>query len=1033
MENEPYNTGMQPEVSASVGSEPPDRLDVAHVLFMDLVAFSVWPMEEQREGLKELQEIVRNTPQVRVAERESRLICLPTGDGMALVFFGDPIPCAQCALEISAKLKNSRLKLRMGINTGPVYRVADINAERNVAGGGINTAQRIMDAGDAGHILVSKSTADILLQLKDWASHLHDLGEHTVKHGVQLRFYSLYTAELGNPALPSRFQSERMQLATRQRRRMVAVVAAVLVVIVGLAAASRIFSAKRRRSVAVMGFRNITSRHETDWVSTDLTEGLRTQLASAGKLRIISGEDCNEIWKDLGLAELDSMGPRTLSRIHGRGADLVIVGSYADLPDKRIDLNVAIQDTATGETIDSVVAHGTEPEITQLIAQTGERLRTKMGLGTISAEKERQLALSQPSTEAAPSYSEGLSKLRAYEPMQARSFLERAVIIDPAYPFAHSLLAEAWLELGYDQKAKEEAKKAFELSGNLSFEDQTSIEARYRGIANDWPAATAAYQRLYSYARKHDYGNLDYGLKLAEVQRSAGKGQDALATLAALRKLPEGDDPRIDREEAEIALALGDPKRAQTAAGKAAEKAKATGARLLESHSLIWSCSALRTLGIFDKAKQACERARQIATEVGDKLGTARAVNGLANILNQQGDLAGAKSLYEEALALGREIGDQRDVAGALTNIGKVLADQGALAEANLQFTEAIKIEQEIGFKSEIPKTLLDQGVLLHRQADLSGSQRAFEQAMAAALDSHSQDVFAQSTMNLGVVLFERGDLPGAEKRYREALAVQKALDARSDMANTLTNLGTVLFQRGNLSSAESTYQEAIAIQKALGSKSDLASTFDSLADVLVVRANLSEAENLYREAISIQQGLGEKGSLATSQTGLANVLIERNQAHQAEATVGPAIQEFHAEKDGEDETMARLVLARALEAQQKLTEAEREISAAGKIASGTLSRDRQYDVMITSARVRAAQGGKAVVSRMLDSLRKVAGEAGRSGMPGSELEARLAIGEVQLAHGDRISAQTELSAVQKDASATGYLLIAQKAARQLH
>ncbi len=261
-----FNRGdIHPDAPGSSALEAP-RLELAHVLFMDLVSFSTMPMEEQRQSLHNLQEIVRQTPQLRDGERDSGLIRLPTGDGMALVFFGDPIACVQCALDVSARLKDSPLKLRMGVNTGPVYRVADINTNLNAAGGGINTAQRIMDAGDAGHILVSKSTADILLQFKEWAGRLHDLGEHPVKHGVTLRFYNLCTTVRGNPALPSRFRAEHVLSANRRKRRIMAAVAGVVIVIIGLAVARQSFVSKRRRSVAVMGFRNITGRHEADWV-----------------------------------------------------------------------------------------------------------------------------------------------------------------------------------------------------------------------------------------------------------------------------------------------------------------------------------------------------------------------------------------------------------------------------------------------------------------------------------------------------------------------------------------------------------------------------------------------------------------------------------------------------------------------------------------------------------------------------------------------------------------------------------------------
>lgn len=988
MANELDLTGAQPDAPETASGIPSDRLEVAHVLFMDLVSFSTMPMEEQLQTLGQLQRIVRNTPQVRDAERDNRLICLPTGDGMALVFFGDPITCVECALAISAEIKNRPIQLRMGINTGPVYRVADINTNLNVAGGGINAAQRVMDAGDAGHILVSKSTADILQQLKNWAPHLHDLGEHAVKHGVQVHFYNLWTLEGGNPALPARFQTERTRTSTRlRRRRMLAATAVLVAVVLGFIIAKQ-FIVKRRNSVAVMGFRNITARPEVDWVSTDLADGLRTELASTGKMRAISGEETAEMWKDLGLNRLDSMGKNSLARLHQRGADIVIVGSFTDQEGGRIHVNVDIQDASAGETIGSLAADGTEAAISQLVRETGQRLRTKLGLGEISPEKERQIALAQPSAEAAPSYSEGLARLRAYEPMQARSFLERAVIIDPAFPYAHAALAEASLILGYDQKAKDEAKKASELSANLSFEDQTSIEGRYRAISSNWPAAITAYQQLYKFSPQ----NVDYGLKLAEVQRSAGKGQDALRTLASLRKLPnpEGNDPRIDLEEAETSASIGNLKGGLAAAGTAVKKANNTSARLLESRALTWSCVGNRRLGQIEQAKQACEQARKIAADLGDKLGTARAVNNLANILKQQGDPDGAKRLFEQALALGREIGAQRDVSGALNNLGIILSGEGELAEAQKRYEEALKIQQEIGFKAEIPNTLENIADLLHQQGDLAGAQSTFAKAIAAAQESGNERAEVGSKANLVTVLFERGDLNGAEKYCREA----------------------------------------IAMERKMGAKSDLATVLDFLGDLMVARGNLQEAEQSYREAISIQQGLGEKGSVATSKTGLATVFLERGQAAEAEAAVIPCVEELRSEKDFPDEVLARVVLAQSLIAQKKLTQAQEEVNQALALAGKTSQKNVQYRAATTSALLAAELGGESNAAKAIQGAQKVANDAAKSGMPGFHLEARLAIGKIELASGKSAMARNELRTVQKEAEAKGFLLIAQKAAR---
>ena len=196
-----------PTAPAPTAAPAPD-LEMAHVLFMDIVGYSMLPMDHQREVLGTLQGIIQATAEFRRAHSVQELISLPTGDGMALVFSRDPTAPVRCALEVAQALKaQPQIRLRMGIHTGAVYRVADINANLNVAGGGINIAQRVMDSGDAGHILVSQAVADVVGQLSQWSGSLHDLGEHPVKHGVRIRLYSLHTPEFGNPARPSKLRT----------------------------------------------------------------------------------------------------------------------------------------------------------------------------------------------------------------------------------------------------------------------------------------------------------------------------------------------------------------------------------------------------------------------------------------------------------------------------------------------------------------------------------------------------------------------------------------------------------------------------------------------------------------------------------------------------------------------------------------------------------------------------------------------------------------------------------------------------------
>src|SRR5215472_13792085 len=186
------------------------ELEIAHVLFIDIVAYSKLSVNEQHARIEELNEIVRSSEQFRKAEAANRISKIPTGNGMALVFYKSPEEPAQCAFEISRALKeHPGLQIRMGIHSGPVSGVMDVNERTNVAGGGINMAQRVMDCGDAGHILLSHHVAEDLEQFERWRPFLHDLGTFEVKHGVPVSVTNLYSDEVGNAKLPTKLQAAR--------------------------------------------------------------------------------------------------------------------------------------------------------------------------------------------------------------------------------------------------------------------------------------------------------------------------------------------------------------------------------------------------------------------------------------------------------------------------------------------------------------------------------------------------------------------------------------------------------------------------------------------------------------------------------------------------------------------------------------------------------------------------------------------------------------------------------------------------------
>src|SRR6266436_5688545 len=195
-------------------AEEQTRLQIGHVLFIDIVGYSKLLVNQQSELLRELNEVVSGTNEFREAEAERKLIRLPTGDGMALVFRTDPEAPAQCALEISKALKSHpHVQLRMGVHSGPVSEVVDVNQRANIAGAGINIAQRVMDCGDAGHILISKHAAEDLEQYDHWQPYLHDLGECEVKHGQRVGVVNFSGEEIGNQQVPKKLEFRKKQRA----------------------------------------------------------------------------------------------------------------------------------------------------------------------------------------------------------------------------------------------------------------------------------------------------------------------------------------------------------------------------------------------------------------------------------------------------------------------------------------------------------------------------------------------------------------------------------------------------------------------------------------------------------------------------------------------------------------------------------------------------------------------------------------------------------------------------------------------------
>ena len=275
-----------------------------------------------------------------------------------------------------------------------------------------------------------------------------------------------------------------------------------------------------RRSVAVMGFRNLPGRPEDNWLSSAFAEMLSTELAADSALRMVSGEDVARAKRELPLIDEDSLAKETLARLHTNpGADVVVLGSYTPLPGKgerRIRLDVRLQDTEHGETIAERAFVGNEDNLFELVTQAGASLRDSLGGTSISEEAFAQTRAALPLKPLAVKlYTEGRSRLWEFDFVHARDLLVQAIAVEPDFPLAHSALSDAWHHLGYDLKARDESEHALALSEHLSSEERLQIEGQYYSSLQDTGKAIEVYRKLF--AQFPD--NLNYGLRLADEQR----------------------------------------------------------------------------------------------------------------------------------------------------------------------------------------------------------------------------------------------------------------------------------------------------------------------------------------------------------------------------------------------------------------------------------------------------------------------------------------------------------------------------------
>jgi TolB-like protein/Tfp pilus assembly protein PilF/class 3 adenylate cyclase len=475
---------MRPEYSSEV------KFEIGHVLFIDIVEYSKLLITQQSEQLEALKRIVRGTEQFRAAEAEGKFLRLPTGDGGALVFRTNPEAPVLCALEISRELKkHAELRVRMGIHSGPVNEITDLNEQVNIAGAGINIAQRVMDCGDAGHILLSKHVAEDLEHYPRWQPYLHDLGECEVKHGVRVSVVNLYTDDAGNSALPTRLAAQKRSFATGKRVAGFRTLVLAAGILIGLGVPAMIFtpaivkslrsstsgdkassSSVPEKSIAVLPFENLSEDKNNAYFADGIQEEILTRLSKIADLKVISRTSTQRFKSTP--SDLHEIA-RQLSVAH------ILEGSAQRFADQ-VRVNVQLINATTdahlwAETYDRKLTDifAVESEIATKIA---DALQSKI----TGAEQRALTARPTENSEAHELYLRGLyfSRNRTEHDLTAAiDYFNQAIAKDPNYAPAYAEIAACYVLLAQwtpadpvqaFRKARETANRALQLDDTLA-------------------------------------------------------------------------------------------------------------------------------------------------------------------------------------------------------------------------------------------------------------------------------------------------------------------------------------------------------------------------------------------------------------------------------------------------------------------------------------------------------------------------------------------------------------------------------------
>jgi DNA-binding winged helix-turn-helix (wHTH) protein/tetratricopeptide (TPR) repeat protein len=744
-----------------------------------------------------------------------------------------------------------------------------------------------------------------------------------------------------------------------------------------------------RKSVAVLGFRNISGSVDDAWLATALSEMLSTELAGGEKLRLVSGEDVANLRRAAPWSQTDTLDQQTTARIGtALNGDLLVAGSYATIGRRdrgQMRLDVSLQDAQTGEILTEIAEIGGRQDLFQIVSRAGAKLRDRLGVPQLEETDEATVLASLPANaEAARFYSLGLVKLRAYDYLAARDLFDEATKADPKFPLAYSMLSRADIWLGHDDLAKAEAQKGLDLAGALPRVQKMEIEASYYHAIADRAKAAEIYRVLFNLFPD----SLQYGLQLAKLQLESYQPDAALETIRQLRQLPSpaSDDPGLDLREAGIVI-RNDSQAANRLFHSAAAKALAQGKRLIYAkaqQSLCWV--NLQHL----QSPPECQEAYETFLAAGNRDEAGSSLQLMAEAQRLTGHNQEAIPLYSQALRLLRDAGDREKVGVTLNNLALILENQGRWSQAEQAFRDARQNFQAVNDRANT----------------------------------------GEAVSNIADILVLRGHLREADDLYRQAWELAEA-SRRSRPEEPHIQHGSLLLMEGKVQEARQEIEAQINSLRAYGGDPwQLANALTVLGDIEKVQGGTESARKNYQEAAQTLKNANSPA--AGAQVSLAELSIAEGHPDAAEPLIRQAIAEFEKEQSAGDEIGGYTSLSRALLAEGKLAQARDAIDHAFKLSDlrGFPVLDLPLQLLharVTAAAAKPGSAGRNDLNLASQQMRSVIHKSQQLGLYNINCEARIVLGKLQSEVNPAL-ARSQLAELASEARIHGLELFARQA-----